>query len=110
MNNDNQNNDLGLPKKEFRGISNEYDSILEKQQRIKDKENNTESIAKETNQTSNPRTLKEKRHKKIIIQTRIEEDDFLILKDHLLKKGYDTYSTGVRGIIKMYMRDNGLIE
>lgn len=48
--------------------------------------------------------------KKVVLQIRMNENEFLILKDHLEKIGYDTHSTGARGIIKKYMRENGLIE
>lgn len=100
--NDNQNNDLNINKVNQNGS----DDIFEK---IKAKDNNLNN--KEYGKSNNSsRVIKQKQHKKIVIQTRIEEDDFLILKEHLLKKGYDTYSTGVRGILKMYMRDNGLID
>lgn len=51
-----------------------------------------------------------KKSKKVVIQVRFDSDELEILKEHLNKKGYDTYSTGIRGIIKKYMIDNNLIN
>lgn len=58
-----------------------------------------------------PTSIKENRKtKKVVIQIRFDSDELEILKEHLNKKGYDTYSTGIRGIIKKYMADNNLID
>ena len=58
-----------------------------------------------------PTSIKEnKKTKKVVIQIRFDSYELEILKEHLNKKGYDTYSTGIRGIIKKYMADNNLID
>ncbi len=92
---DNDNNNLGL--------GDLTKSIINK---------GNQTTAKTTHVQSNTsKVLKSnKGFKKVVLQIRMNENEFLILKEHLEKIGYDTHSTGARGIIKKYMRENGLIE
>ncbi len=105
MNNDNQNNDLGLPKKDYKGISNEYDSILEKQQRIKEKSNNNNNN-NNTENTINKSVKKKSR----TVSFAFDDEHFHILKNHFNSKGMITHSIGIRGILLDYMKNNGLID
>lgn len=102
---ENRNEDLGL-----RG---ELNSLLNKNQPSssggglnRDKYISERNIS--AGSTNNSIEAK-KKSKKVVVQIRLDDSELEILKAHLKTKGYDTYSTGLRGIIKKYMIDNSLI-
>ncbi len=100
---DNQNNDLGIPKKSFTDISNEFDNILNKQQKINSKTfaaNGSESVAVEKSAKKKSRT----------VSFAFDEQHFRLLKKHFDGKGMITHSIGIRAILLDYMKKNGIIE
>ncbi len=100
---DNDNNNLGL--------GDLTKSIINKGNQTTAKVAPVSSFNTNTAVSNSSKVLKSnKGFKKVVLQIRMNENEFLILKDHLEKIGYDTHSTGARGIIKKYMRENGLIE
>lgn len=50
-----------------------------------------------------------KDNNKIVIQVRVGKSEVEILKEHFDSIGYDTLSSGVRGLIKKYMKENHLV-
>lgn len=91
---------MSKDKNENLGLDNILGKVQKQSQELNlnKKEESTASIKQ------NKKTIK------VVIQVRFDSDKLEILKEHLNKKGYDTYSTGIMGIIKKYMIDNNLIN
>ncbi len=99
--NNNGNNNLGLESLSKNLINK--NSALNKTTPTNRSSINTNNIS------SRSLEPKLKDNNKIVIQVRVGKSEVEILREHFDSIGYDTLSSGVRGLIKKYMKENNLV-